>query len=141
MTGVAAAKALLEADHKCKVVVVEARAICSGATGRNGGHLKSSAVLEFSLNCQRFGREQAEKIVEYQKLTCNRVEEIARHYCEAESEIRNVESIGAFEDSAMLSHAMASICDFKANRSEKDRDYRSVNAKVRMTCSASVISN
>ena len=141
MTGVAAAKTLLEADSQCKVVVLEARAICSGATGRNGGHLKSSAVLEFGLNSQRFGPIQAERIVAYQALTCDRVQKIAKQYCATESEIRSVDSIGVFEDPEMMNYALSSISDFKAFHADYEADYQTVEAKVSKASDQSTSSN
>lgn len=54
ITGVAAAyhlaKAFQTAGEKRKIVVVEARDFCSGATGRNGGHLTSHDFFSFASN-------------------------------------------------------------------------------------------
>ncbi|KAF2731249.1 FAD dependent oxidoreductase superfamily, partial [Polyplosphaeria fusca] len=41
MTGIATAYHILkQAEHPPKIVILEARELCSGATGRNGGHIK-----------------------------------------------------------------------------------------------------
>ena len=45
ITGTNIARALLEHDPTLKIVIVEARTLCSGATGRNGGHCQPSNSL------------------------------------------------------------------------------------------------
>ena len=40
ITGISITRTLFEQDPSLKVVVLEARKLCSGATGRNGGHIK-----------------------------------------------------------------------------------------------------
>lgn len=130
MTGLAAAKYLLETNDEARIVVLEARAICSGATGRNGGHLKSSAVLDFAANTERFGEEQARKIQAYQSMTCARVRQVAEQYCAMESEIRQVNSIGVFEDSELMKHALCTIDQFRGGENKDSTDYGVVNAQV-----------
>ena len=45
ITGSNVARNLLEHNASLRVVLVEARRLCSGATGRNGGHCKPSIPL------------------------------------------------------------------------------------------------
>jgi monoamine oxidase len=40
ITGISIARTLVEHDASLNVVILEARKLCSGATGRNGGHIK-----------------------------------------------------------------------------------------------------
>jgi FAD dependent oxidoreductase len=40
LTGVSVARALSEQDNSLGIVLLDARKLCSGATGRNGGHCK-----------------------------------------------------------------------------------------------------
>lgn len=46
-------------DAPLRVVVLEARDFCSGATGRNGGHLTSHTFYHFSERQDRFGTDEA----------------------------------------------------------------------------------
>ena len=45
-----------------KVLMLEARTACSGATGRNGGHTKPHSYREFPHNVSKLGIEEASKI-------------------------------------------------------------------------------
>jgi glycine/D-amino acid oxidase-like deaminating enzyme len=58
ISGVSAAYHLASKAHGLKVAIFEARDFCSGATGRNGGHLHSAAALFFA-DLKRFGLEDA----------------------------------------------------------------------------------
>ncbi|KAG0149115.1 hypothetical protein CROQUDRAFT_721215 [Cronartium quercuum f. sp. fusiforme G11] len=49
------------------IVVMEAREFCSGATGRNGGHLISSAFLGFKSLSERFSQEEALRAVKLEE--------------------------------------------------------------------------
>ncbi|GAA5870969.1 hypothetical protein JCM8547_000044 [Rhodosporidiobolus lusitaniae] len=46
-----------------KVVVIEARKFCSGATGRNGGHLTAYPVAHFCALAEKYGTEEAIRAV------------------------------------------------------------------------------
>ncbi|KIK77944.1 hypothetical protein PAXRUDRAFT_834789 [Paxillus rubicundulus Ve08.2h10] len=69
ITGVGVAYHLSEAylthgvvpESPLKVVILEARDFCSGATGRNGGHLTPEAYLEFDSRVSKFGVDEAKR--------------------------------------------------------------------------------
>ncbi|KAH7914955.1 FAD dependent oxidoreductase [Hygrophoropsis aurantiaca] len=46
-------------DGPLKVVILEARDFCSGATGRNGGHLTPAAFLSFASRAAAYGTQDA----------------------------------------------------------------------------------
>ncbi|KAF8839382.1 FAD dependent oxidoreductase [Paxillus ammoniavirescens] len=48
-------------ESPLKVVILEARDFCSGATGRNGGHLTPSAYSRFDSRVSRFGVDEAKR--------------------------------------------------------------------------------
>ncbi|RAK95304.1 NAD(P)/FAD-dependent oxidoreductase [Aspergillus ibericus CBS 121593] len=71
VTGTSVARTLLKsrraANRETKrpaVVILEARSICSGATGRNGGHILETAE-EFADLEDLYGREEARKIMNF----------------------------------------------------------------------------
>jgi ribulose 1,5-bisphosphate synthetase/thiazole synthase len=45
ITGVSIARTLLEEAPDIKIVLVDARELCNGATGRNGGHCNPCTLL------------------------------------------------------------------------------------------------
>ncbi|KAJ5899028.1 hypothetical protein N7495_003772 [Penicillium taxi] len=73
IAGASFAYALIEQSRKLhgrqnwpRIVMLEARSICSGATGRNGGHIKCSHYHEYSSLKARYGMEAAKKLLKFQ---------------------------------------------------------------------------
>lgn len=61
-TGAAIAHYMLKADPSAKVAIYEARDICSGATGRNGGHVKPLMHRSFEEHTKKYGEQAAAEI-------------------------------------------------------------------------------
>ncbi|KAH8111819.1 DAO-domain-containing protein [Phellopilus nigrolimitatus] len=61
ITGVSAAYHLSKMVSGAKIVILEARDFCSGATGRNGGHLTAWRFMDFSQHQKTIGTEEAIK--------------------------------------------------------------------------------
>ncbi|KAF5012697.1 hypothetical protein FDECE_1257 [Fusarium decemcellulare] len=94
ITGAAVAKSLLELsdDSELKVVVFEARQLCSGATGRNGGHIKCTPYEEFALYRQRLGPENARRIVRFKRKHLEVLKQVGEGVPEGEArEVRTVD--------------------------------------------------
>ncbi|KAK7421555.1 hypothetical protein QQZ08_009900 [Neonectria magnoliae] len=70
IAGASVAKALLELSgedkSELKVVVCEARQLCGGATGRNGGHIKCTPYEAFSISKAKLGPQRARDLVRFQ---------------------------------------------------------------------------
>lgn len=125
ITAASVAKTLLDHDPSVKVTVFEARGLTSGATGRNGGHLISSAVAEYSLLTEHFGPDMARKIANFTFANVARVNEVAREYgdeTKEASEIRDVSSILTFLDEISFEWAKESLALFnEQNPSERGK--------------------
>ncbi|PYI09232.1 FAD dependent oxidoreductase superfamily [Aspergillus sclerotiicarbonarius CBS 121057] len=67
LAGVATAYHILSASHveKPSVVLLEARQVCSGATGRNGGHTKLAITIAKQL-CDTYGDAAAAQVMAHQ---------------------------------------------------------------------------
>ena len=67
IAGLGAVRTLLESPEAGRqtVTVLEARNLCSGATGRNGGQLTRVPPTLFHILSESFGTEQAKKIFKY----------------------------------------------------------------------------
>lgn len=109
ITGVAAARAVLrgwarrgELDGR-RVVVLEARQLCSGATGRNGGHIKASLHEVFHMMVEKkgTGRDRAAAICAFQFGHLDALVDVARaEGIEEVSECRRVETVDFAVDEA-----------------------------------------
>lgn len=66
ITAAASARSVLELMTSPVVVVIEARELCGGATGRNGGHIKVSPYEAYGKLKERLGRERALEVVRFQ---------------------------------------------------------------------------
>ncbi|KAJ7828063.1 DAO-domain-containing protein [Mycena olivaceomarginata] len=76
MTGTLTAYELLARPNPPKsIVILEARELCSGATGRNAGHCKPDQYRGFAKYSKLFGEEQAKKLLEHEFETWSRVVE------------------------------------------------------------------
>ncbi|KAI4681881.1 uncharacterized protein J4E84_007478 [Alternaria hordeiaustralica] len=69
ITGTLVAKHHLETFPGKKVVVLEAREFCSGATGRNAGHCKPDQWRGYGKHAKAYGHEQAVKILDNEQAT------------------------------------------------------------------------
>lgn len=69
LTGTLVAKHCLATWPEKRVVVLEAREFCSGATGRNAGHCKPDQWRGFKKYEKAFGTQQALKILENEHQT------------------------------------------------------------------------
>lgn len=71
ITGTAVAKTLLllqqldDGTPSLRVAMLDARDACSGATGRNGGHIKESAYLEYAGLKKKYGKAVAMEVVRF----------------------------------------------------------------------------
>ncbi|KDQ54465.1 hypothetical protein JAAARDRAFT_60464 [Jaapia argillacea MUCL 33604] len=80
------------------IAIVDAREICSGATGRNGGHIKESAYLEYSVLLKRKkSPEVAKAITRFRMDHRKRLKEVADEMKVTDKcEIRDVDSVDVF---------------------------------------------
>ncbi|PVH75269.1 FAD dependent oxidoreductase [Cadophora sp. DSE1049] len=62
ITGAAVAYRLAQQQSHLRVAMVEARGICSGATGRNGGHIARAEAFDIRHVADKFGVEDAIRI-------------------------------------------------------------------------------
>ncbi|TIA73500.1 nucleotide-binding domain-containing protein [Aureobasidium pullulans] len=109
ITGAAISRTLLQQtnrdNHTINITVLEARDICSGATGRNGGHVKVAPYEAFEALERKFGEERAVALTRFQL----RHLEVLREVCESEgvegAECRGVETVDLFLDDEVFEGA------------------------------------
>lgn len=66
ITGTNLARNLVRQDPALSIVVLEARTLCSGATGRNGGHIKTMAFAVWEDRVRTYGVDEAIKLTEFE---------------------------------------------------------------------------
>ncbi|KAI9925653.1 hypothetical protein ASPWEDRAFT_173325 [Aspergillus wentii DTO 134E9] len=126
ITGASVAKALLEctAQDKPRVVVLEARDICSGATGRNGGHALETAE-EFADLEERIGLESARKVMRFKLAHLNEFIQVAEEYgLTEEAQVRKVEFLSTYFDEMRWMEAKGAISRFKECMPEESREWK-----------------
>ncbi|KAL2840523.1 nucleotide-binding domain-containing protein [Aspergillus pseudoustus] len=103
ITGASVVKTILENHDTAQVVVFEARTVCSGATGRNGGQLAINAAETYIKRREALGAKMAGKIVKFNLKTLEAMREIAAQFSEGLSqaqdpEVTEVTKVRAFND-------------------------------------------
>ncbi|KAI7968645.1 hypothetical protein EIK77_002238 [Talaromyces pinophilus] len=64
------------ADSKLSVTILEARGVCSGATGRNGGHLRPDMYSSMPKFIDRAGIERAVEVTEFEVAHLNAIKSL-----------------------------------------------------------------
>ncbi|KZM25938.1 uncharacterized protein EKO05_0009214 [Ascochyta rabiei] len=59
ISGTMIAYNLLKVRKNARIMMLEAREICSGATGRNGGHTKAASYRSYTQHTEELGKEEA----------------------------------------------------------------------------------
>ncbi|KAM0151510.1 hypothetical protein ACHAPG_008203 [Botrytis cinerea] len=114
MTGASVAYTILNEclaiGRPIKVAILEGRTICSGATGRNGGHIKVAPYYEYKKFKDRFGAASAQKILEFYLKHRPFLLNLSREEGLKEGEARDVTTVDAFTDAERLKEATEMLC-------------------------------
>ncbi|RGP69031.1 FAD dependent oxidoreductase [Fusarium sporotrichioides] len=112
ITGAAVAKSLLElSNSKLRVIVCEARQICSGATGRNGGHVKSSPYNEFAIFRKKLGPEVASRVVRFTRSHLGMMKQVGEQI--GHGDVREVETLDLFLGEEEFERAKKQVAEVK----------------------------
>jgi hypothetical protein len=102
ITAVAVARGLLQESKRkgqnVKIAVLEARSVCSGATGRNGGHIKASPHETFDRLEAKFGTERAVALTRFQMSHLKHLTDLCKSKGYTVAECRTVETVDLFFD-------------------------------------------
>lgn len=126
ITGTSVARTLLldGANENLRIVMLEAREVCSGATGRNGGHIKPPLHHDYSDLKARFGRQQAEKTIRFRLLHLDEMLRVAASdQILKECQCRDVESLDVYFDTDMFKQAKNQLWEWKDDMPHEARDY------------------
>lgn len=132
ISGVSVAETLLSSlsksasasqDGSPKVLMLEARDICSGATGRNGGHILETAD-EFGDYVDRFGLEAARKIMRFRLAHLHEILSVVEAYgLTEETQARKVQFLSAYFDDETWSDGLGRLKRFKDGLPVESREW------------------
>ncbi|KAH6608224.1 hypothetical protein Trco_004537 [Trichoderma cornu-damae] len=108
ITGAAAARTV----SAPRVVVLEARQLCSGATARNGGHIKCTPHEEFARLRRALGEEKARRIVRMQMRHLEVLERVGEEM--PRGEVREVETVDVYLDAEGFERTKRNVEAMKA---------------------------
>ncbi|KAI5776998.1 FAD dependent oxidoreductase-domain-containing protein [Geopyxis carbonaria] len=111
-----------------RIAILDARAICSGATGRNGGHIKETPYLEWRTLVSRLGAAEARKVVSFRLAHLSTLLAVAE--CEGlldAAEARRVQSVDAFFEPAAWADGLARFDEWQREYGPSD-DWRAWHA-------------
>lgn len=136
ITGTSVTKTILEQNPGLRVTVFEARTLCSGATGRNGGQLAINAAETYIALKKSLGAEMAGKIIRFNLRTLSRLREVAREIGAVEyAELTDVVKVRTFTDLGVWEHVKAGVKALQADHPSLAAMYRVLDpadcAKVR----------
>ena len=117
ITGCSAALELLKSNDRLSITVLDAREICSGATGRNGGRINCVAVLDYDKYRKKLGHDAAVEIVRFEMAHYETILSTAREYApdlSKESRVREVATVAAVFSEEKLAELKQLLKDFES---------------------------
>ncbi|RDW90741.1 NAD(P)/FAD-dependent oxidoreductase [Aspergillus mulundensis] len=112
MTSVSLCRSLFAKCPDVSIIVLEARDLCSGATGRNGGHIKAMSPGVWVERKAQFGVQEALKIMEFehghlQSMTsCIKENGLERH-----CDLQLLEGLDVYHDRKVFERAVSAVKD------------------------------
>ncbi|KAJ4322066.1 hypothetical protein N0V84_005004 [Fusarium piperis] len=91
-----------------RIVLLEARDLCSGATGRNGGHMKAMSPGAWSDRKKMYGLEEAIKIMEYEHSHVDVMTACIREG-NIDCDLDLLEGLDAYYDKKVFDHACKAV--------------------------------
>ncbi|KAJ5552468.1 hypothetical protein N7494_001846 [Penicillium frequentans] len=125
ITGTSVTKSLLQdpAQISQRITVLEARTLCSGATGRNGGNLLTYGGIIYGKLKSIYGKDLALKIVEFTIDTIEETRKEVEEYAAEESELRSVTRVHSFRDSELFEAAKQSVSQYQSDLPQYGSSY------------------
>ncbi|KIJ67117.1 hypothetical protein HYDPIDRAFT_85690 [Hydnomerulius pinastri MD-312] len=118
ITGTSVAKALLDRCHAegnaPKLVMLEARDACSGATGRNGGHISPPLYHDYATLKRDHGEVIAQKMIKFRLAHLHELKTAAEDEgIQQESQWREVETVDAFYNQELFNKTKGKVRQYQ----------------------------
>jgi glycine/D-amino acid oxidase-like deaminating enzyme len=128
ITGLSVAKTLLERHPAATVTVLEARTLCSGATGRNGGQMAANVGEGYMDLAEVHGPEMAGNIAKFTFRNLERMQELIEEYDAVEdSEMQRLKKLRVFLTDEKFNDFKKSIARLEADHPSLSGLYTIIN--------------
>lgn len=136
ISGASIAKTLLESTRgSIRVTILEARDICSGATGRNGGHILETGD-DYDEFVRIFGIDGARRIMRFRLAHLEELMGVVEgDGVVAETQARRVQFLSAYFDDEAWLEALRKLRRLKEGMPEESREFF-VYEEKKVICSA-----
>ncbi|KAH6917691.1 FAD dependent oxidoreductase-domain-containing protein [Coprinopsis sp. MPI-PUGE-AT-0042] len=132
ITGASFARTVLEHNdgkdslgNPLKVIIVEARGVCSGATGRNGGHLNPILYQEYLELKAQYGKPMAQKIICFRLAHVDELLEVSKEGgLDDDSQAREVEAFDVYSDHHLFETAKEMLAEYQEDFPDASASYR-----------------
>ncbi|KAL5315469.1 hypothetical protein ACEPPN_016337 [Leptodophora sp. 'Broadleaf-Isolate-01'] len=133
ITAASVARELLlkgNSETKLKIAVLDARDICSGATGRNGGHINEAGFDVYAQVAEVLGKDVAAKVTRFRLGHLPLLLGLAQEeQLSDETQLRTVESVFAFFDRTRFQEAKEALALFKVDMPAESKDHQVFEAE------------
>ncbi|KAH7920486.1 FAD dependent oxidoreductase [Leucogyrophana mollusca] len=125
ITGTSFARTVLSHGEPVHIVMLEARETCSGATGRNGGHINAPTYHDYSAMKRQFGIDMAKAIMRFRLSHLEEMKRVAaeEHLVE-ESQCREVEAVDVYFDQGLFEKAKRKLEVYRRDMPVESSSYR-----------------
>ncbi|PLB55294.1 DAO-domain-containing protein [Aspergillus steynii IBT 23096] len=95
-----------------KIVIVEARDLCSGATGRNGGHVKVISPGVWFERERNYGRQEALRVMQFEHSHLDAIAACVKEN-DIQCDFRLLEGLDCYHDEATLGRAKRALDEMR----------------------------
>ncbi|KAI9065775.1 FAD dependent oxidoreductase [Trametes sanguinea] len=115
ITGTSVVYNILSREQRLKIVMLEAREVCSGATGRNGGHINPPLYHDYAELKDDYGEHIAKVMVAFRRAHLFEMQRIAEQEgIVKESQVRETEHLDVFQCAQTFAESKAKLEEWRA---------------------------